>query len=266
MQIVALTKKGNLVRADEALHHVDYLCPECLSTLRLRRGEERIAHFFHKKEGALCRLRHKDGMHRNVQLFLIEQLGEKECSIECHFPEINRIADVTFHPKKIVFEIQLSPISKELALERTMDYWSIGWHVIWILHAKEFGKRLASPFERSLLTIPHYFTNVMFREGCVWDELSFVQGRRRHWFSFPPNRCQIDTIVAEVHRSPPTKIPLSKAPKTENELIEMRQELWDCSLKRDDFSVKRPTKRKFFWKRAALFFRLLWYRTIGFES
>jgi hypothetical protein len=208
-------------------------------------------------------------MHRNVQLFLIEQLGKKVCSMEYHFPDINRIADVAFHPKKIVFEIQLSPISEQLALERTLDYWSIGWHVIWLLHAKEFGKRVASSFEKGLFAIPHYFTDIMFRGGTVWDELSFVRGRRRFWFSCPPNRRQIDTIIAESHHFPFTKIPLTKTPKTEKDLIEMRRTLWSCSLVGDYLSVgilNKKKKKRDFWKRISLFFRLLWYRTIGFES
>jgi len=266
MQRIARTEQGEIVCADEALHRVDYMCPECFSTVRLRRGEERVAHFFHKKEQSPCRLRHKDGAHRCVQLWLMRRLGERKCTMERPFVEINRVADVVFHPHKVVFEIQLSPIDEQTARQRTGDYWSIGYHVIWLLHAREFGKKRASCFERGLFAVPHYFIDVDFRTGSVWDELSCVKGRRRLWFSFPPERHQIDTIVTEIHRPPPNKPPAYTLPKNERDLITLRRSLWSCSLCGDFLSIDPPKKRKkqrHPIQRTALFLRLLWYRLIG---
>jgi len=265
MQSVAFTQQGDLIRADEATQKIDYLCPECLSSVRLRRGQERAAHFFHTSDNRSCRLRHNDGMHRAIQSWLVEQLGEKETITECHFPTINRVADIAFFPKRVVFEVQLSPIDESIALKRTQDYWSVGWHVIWLLHASQFGKRTASAFEKILSTIPHYFTDRGYRTGSIWDEHSAVCGRRRRWFSSSPDRQYIDTIMVQVHRTPPDTVSQTSV-RNGPELIEMRKKLWSCSLSGDfrNTPLRAPRKEKSaFFQRIALFLRLIWYWLIS---
>jgi len=252
----AFSEEGARVDAISARHQVDYFCPECSGIVRLKRGSERIAHFFHINEHSSCRLRWKDGLHLAVQRWFAQQLDE--CTLERYFPEISRIADVAYHSQKTVFEIQVSPMSKEKALQRTHDYQSIGWNVIWILHAARFGRNKASPFEEALIHIPHYFTDIGFHEGKLWDELSIARNGRRKWFNFPPLRCHIDTIIVE---------PISKIPHNSHGLFLLRKTHWPCHLQGDWLS--RPTPQipeknhpKIF-KCLILFLRLLWLRIIG---
>lgn len=264
MQRRAFSSTGELIDAQEAVHHVDYLCPECRGIVRLRRGEERAAHFFHRNEGSSCRLRLKDGLHESVQQWLAESLGE--CCIECHFPEISRIADVAYLPKKVVFEVQVSPIRPEEATARTLDYWKAGWHVIWILHAQTFGLSRASPFEQKLLSIPHYFASFGFRGGQLWDELSAVLRGRRFWYLFPPRRRVLLSVDVEVRAEPPSTLPSPSFPPTPRAWRSMREETWSCHLAGDWLTHPLPEEQKGswdLWKRFMTACRLIWMHMLA---
>lgn len=269
MQQYALSTSGEWIGAQEAVHQVDYVCPECRGQVRVRRGEERAAHFFHRSEGSSCRLRLKDGVHESVQDWLIEMLGIEGCTKECYFSEIGRVADVAYQPKQIVFEVQLSPMSAQEVVARTTDYWGIGWHVIWILHAQTFGHYRASSFEEAVLSFPHYFTNVGFREGCVWDELSFVRGGRRRWYVFPPKRKDLSSVDVIVLRDPPRTVSPLPVLFEAQRLIDFRKSSWTCHIAGDWLSNELPARKPprvamdELWRRLCLFVRLLWVRQIS---
>jgi competence protein CoiA len=266
MQRYAFSSSGELVDAIDAIHQIDYLCPECRGIVRLRRGEERAAHFFHRNEGASCHLRLKDGLHESVQKWLVEVLGESACTQECHFPSISRVADVAYHPKKVVFEVQVSPMRPEEALARTRDYWGIGWHVVWILHAQTFGFYAASSFEQALLPIPHYFTTIGFRDGRLWDEMSAVRGTRRVWYLFPPRRQCMNTVDVEVRRPPPLTVPFYPFPPTPHSLRSMREKAWSCHLVGDWLTQAVPQGPRLstgLWARLTTACRLLWLKAIS---
>ena len=270
MQRFAFLPTGERIDAIDATHRVDYYCPECRGVVRVRRGEERVAHFFHKNEGTSCHLRLKDGIHEAVQSWLVSALGPSACTLECHFPSISRVADVAFHPQKIVFEVQVSPIKPEEAIQRTLDYWSLGWHVIWLLHAATFGRSKASPFEKILLPIPHYFTDIGYRTGKLWDELSAVRGERRFWYVFPPQRHTIDDLAVEILRPPQNSLEATGFPQTAHQCAEMRRLVWSCRFCNDLLACEIPRvcdRKKLWdwealWKRAKVKCHLFWLHCI----
>ena len=214
MQRYAFSQDGERIEAAAAMGQVDYRCPECGGVVRVRKGEERVPHFFHRNEGLSCRLRLKDGLHQTVQSWLVRQLSPESCVCECHFPQISRVADVAFFPQKIVFEVQVSPISAEEAIARTRDYWRLGWHVIWLLHVQTYGRAAASSFEASLGPIPHYFTSIGWGGGSTWDEVSVVRGSRRQWLFFPPKRQKLEEVNVSILRLPSDRIPDWETPRT----------------------------------------------------
>jgi hypothetical protein len=270
MQRFAFLKNGDRIEATEGIHRLDYTCPECHGIVRVRRGEKRAPHFFHKNEGTSCHLRLKDGLHQAVQSWLLNTLGQSSCSRECHFPAISRVADIAYHPQKVVFEIQVSPIDPEEAMRRTLDYWGIGWHVIWLLHAATYGKSLASSFEKILLPIPHYFTDIGYREGTIWDELSAVRGRTRFWYSFPPRRQLIDDLSIEIVCPPQQDFPTTGFPQTVHQWMQMRSQSWSCRFRNDILSSEivecTDSKKTLDWMRLRDRWRvkcyLLWLRCI----
>ncbi len=112
---------------------------------------------------------------------------EIQCHLKKQIPELElekrlgaRRADAFWEKEKIVFEVQLSPISLELAARRCQDY--SGYQVVWILHEGEFNQRRVSPAEKFLRTsYPTYFTN----GRSIYDQIEVLEGQVRKYRSDP---------------------------------------------------------------------------------
>lgn len=180
MQLCALDLNDDLIFAHQARKHQNYFCLECRSSVRLRKGGHRQPHYYHTSPNRECRQHGKGMAHLLVQYFIKQSLPEGEASIECRFPSINRIADVAWLSKKIIFEVQYSPISAKEVLSRNSDYSSLGYQVVWILFDGRYNQRHITPAEDMLKDTPHYFTNMNASgEGIIYDQFSLVDRGRR---------------------------------------------------------------------------------------
>lgn len=169
MQVHAFDEKA-LISTDQATKGVSYLCPECLSAVRLRGGRHRALHFFHIRKNHHCRQAQKGTIHLKLQEKI--QSFFEDAVLEVSFPSVGRIADVACSFSKIVYEIQYSPMSVEEAQCRINDYAAVGYTVVWILHDHTFNKRRKTPVERFLRTHPCYYSNLNERgEGIIYDQL-----------------------------------------------------------------------------------------------
>lgn len=181
MQLYALEGDSPIL-ASRAEKGKDYLCPECRGTLRVRGGAGRQIHFYHLRAPRSCRQHRKGADHLHLQLRLLELIGQDAAEIESPFPAIGRIADVAWPERKIVYEVQCSPISLEEARQRTADYRSLGYEVVWILHDKQFNQKKLSAAEEFLRGTPCYFTNIdKLGQGIVYDQFDHVVSDRRHF-------------------------------------------------------------------------------------
>src|SRR5262249_32635390 len=147
MQLYALDAKSKRIFAHSAARGVDYFCHECQGRLRLRGGGRIKVHFFHLGSKESCRQAGKSEAHLLVQNTICRQIGLDFGCQEVRFEAIGRIADVCWHEKKYIFEVQCSPISAEEVQARTEAYESLGFQVIWVLHDKTFKRRIVSPAE-----------------------------------------------------------------------------------------------------------------------
>ncbi len=138
MQLYALGESGAIFASD-AKKKKNYQCAECGRDVRVRRGAFRKPHFFHIGKSSHCREANKSLLHLELQKHLLSSLGEG-AGMEVPFPSIGRIADVFWPSKKIVFEIQCSPMSEEEAKARSRDYASLGLQVVWLLRDRIFRK------------------------------------------------------------------------------------------------------------------------------
>ena len=170
MQIFALDTDGNAVEASKAHRHTDYACLECGSPLRVRRSPFLVPHYYHYKTSPNCAQRRKSLTHLNLQIALKDLLGAR---MEVPFPEIRRIADVLHGDT--VFEIQVSPISKEEVEARINDYRSLNLKVVWLLYDRTFNQPFISNAEQFLAGHPHYFTD----GKRIYDQLSLFHKRHR---------------------------------------------------------------------------------------
>lgn len=180
MQIYALDSTAALVFAKNANKHQDYQCIECKEKVRLRRGIHRQAHYYHLQPNRVCRQHAKGMPHLMLQHFLKNILPEEEAEMECQFPSIGRIADVAWHPKRLIYEIQCSPISAQEVKERNNSYASIGYQVVWIFHDTRYNQYRLSSAEIFLMNQPHYFSDMNeVGEGKIYDQVSLIAKGRR---------------------------------------------------------------------------------------
>lgn len=201
MQFYALDEDLPILAA-HAARHKDYRCPECGSTIRLRKGQERRPHFYHPTTPLHCHQHNKSLIHLQTQWTIHALLPLKEAQMERIFPEINRVADVAWEGAKIIFEIQYSPISMQEAQARCRDYQKIGYTPIWILHDKRFNRHKISAAESFLREIGCYYTNIDEKgHGEIYDQFDILIGNRR------------------IYRGPPLSINLLKPSKFEELLL-----------------------------------------------
>jgi competence protein CoiA len=181
MQIYALDKEERAIHAEWAQRQCDYHCMECGSVVRLRKGKYKKTHFFHFEPDRTCRLNQKGIIHIHIQNALIQSLPKGDCALEYRMPAINRIADVVWYSKKIVYEIQYSPITQEEVLKRNFDYKSLGWTVVWILHEKRFNHFRLTAAEACLRSSPYYFSNMNEEgEGMIYDQFDLTDKGLRY--------------------------------------------------------------------------------------
>lgn len=218
MQLYAL-EGSTPIAASHAEKEKNYHCPECGSIVRLRGGPSRQTHFYHLLLSKECKQHTKSLEHLQLQWRLLDLIGE-EGQMECSFPSIRRIADVAWHAKKIVFEIQRSNLSMEEAQNRTSDYQKAGYTVIWILHDKQFNRSTLSAAENYLRQAPCYFTNIDPKgKGIVYDQFEVIEGHRR-LFKGP----QLPISPTAISSLPKVTYPNIRLPQ----LILQRLEKWGC--------------------------------------
>lgn len=171
MNRYAREKNQGIISAFEAKSGINYSCIECFGPLRKREGAKVQPHFFHLKGALGCRQGGKSAAHLHVQQKIIDALPLGEGKIERHFPEIDRIADVCWEEKKLVFEVQCSPITGKEVAARNRDYLSSGFQPIWIFHTKRFGRGYLSSAEKVVADSPHYYTDIDAKgEGEIFDQ------------------------------------------------------------------------------------------------
>ena len=184
MQLYALDASAPVL-ASSAERNKDYICPECLAAVRVRGGPSRQIHFYHLALPKQCRQHEKSQEHVQLQLKLLNLIGS-DAQIESPFPAIRRIADVAWPSKKLIFEVQCSPISLEEVQCRVLDYTSIGYEIVWILHDQRFNQTNLSAAERFLRDIPCYFTNIdKTGYGIIYDQFEILKDHQR-LFKGPP--------------------------------------------------------------------------------
>ena len=234
VQLYAHDLDGHRIFVECAQKGHDYLCHECGRLVRLRGGLYRQLHFYHMDDGGACRLHEKTIEHVMTQRLLQSAIADTE--LEVRFCEIGRVADAVCWSKKLVFEVQVSPIRQEEVASRIQDYKRAGFDTIFILHTKNFMKRLATPAEDFLLGCTHYFTDVGEEGGSFFDSLSWIVRKRRLFLQRQSYaRLQIDIATIAPYENAPTEPALA--------IIEQRRLTWKWSAEGDLLSMKSLDKQ-----------------------
>lgn len=205
MQLFAFNLHNQLVAAVHAEKHCDYICLECQKAVRLRGGRHRQKHYYHLQINQACSLHRKSMEHIQVQTYLYHLLPENDCVLECPFPTVSRIADVVWKSKKLIFEVQCSPITQEEVQNRCQDYRSCGYEIIWILHEKTFNRWKLCAAEVFLQDQTHYFTNMNKEgKGMIYDcYASIERGVRKKRMKSVEVQLNLPTLLNESGKNLP---------------------------------------------------------------
>ena len=185
MALYATDADGYIFAAD-ASPGASYRCLECFSPVKVRRGRNRLAHFYHLQRSPQCHLYSKSEDHLLVQLQLQKILSEESAQIERPFLTVHRIADLLWEKEKIAFEIQCSSLDISEAERRVIDYNKLGYTVVWLLDDRIFNQRFVRNSEEFLRTQTCYFFSFQ-RAGIsrFYDQIEIIIQRKRFKKSYP---------------------------------------------------------------------------------
>lgn len=180
------TNGEETIFAADADPRASYRCLECRSPVRVRRGLNRMPHFYHLQKSSRCHLYSKSEDHLLLQLQVQKLLVPDRVEIERPFFSIRRIADLIWEKEKIIFEIQCSKLDLPEAENRIIDYRKVGYAVVWLLDDRIFNRRLVRPAEEFLRRQSCYFFS-FDRTGYshFYDQLEIVIARKRCKRGYP---------------------------------------------------------------------------------
>lgn len=175
MPLFALDDEDRIIAAPDADPFRRYRCLECQSPLQKRSGRYRQAHFYHLQTVKQCRLHSNSVDHLILQNEIQKIIPEIEA--EKPFKKILRIADLCWEEKKLVLEIQCSPIDPIQASRRTHDYAQEGYELIWLLDDRLYNrKRSLRPAESQMRRGGYYFS---MRRMTIYDQFELILDKKR---------------------------------------------------------------------------------------
>jgi len=244
MQLFALDKDKKIFIGD-AIRGVNYSCFECGKYLRMRGGQFRRKHFYHSQLDAGCRHSKKSEKHLRVQLQIQKLLPVNDSELEFIFIKILRIADVVWFSRNIVFEVQCSNIAEHLVKERTEDYHSIGYEVVWILDDWRFNKWKVTPSEYFIKSLPHYYVSVSKENITFYDQFDLIQKfRRKH--RGPPQYVELGHVFFTylIEKKSRKKAPKILKNRMETHRVYFSRDLTEIYLREKDSTLYRSTYLK----------------------
>ncbi|SJZ81088.1 competence protein CoiA [Pilibacter termitis] len=154
-----------------------WLCPSCLSPVRLKVGKVKTAHFAHlAKHDCAAFSEPESEEHLNLKR-VFYQWG-KNAQLEMYLPELQQRPDCLLH-ERICLEIQCSRLSLDRLIERTENYLAKHYQVFWLLDEKFPLKNNLSPLLRAFLSYSNrlgfYLWRVSLKEQKLYLHYHLVE-------------------------------------------------------------------------------------------
>jgi competence protein CoiA len=252
MSLHAYDSNSLIIQAKSARKQINYYCIECKEIVQLRGGPYRQFHFYHI-EPTHCRQSQKGPIHLQLQCYFLKHLPTDDCKLEHPFHSIRRIADVAWLSRKIVFEIQYSPIRAEEVLARNQDYSSEGWQVIWILHDRRFNQFRLSAAEKALRFSPYYYTNMNEQgKGFIYDQFDIIE-RGFRYCRLPPLIVQVSMQELNHRQSAELLFVVERIKYWRMGLVGDLCTLYESNPKGDYFLKAKKLEKKFYSKKKGIF-------------
>jgi len=140
----ALVKSSNIkVNADEANRHLnEFLCEKCKSSVILKKGLVRSAHFSHTS-GSACDYAGESELHVRIKKNIYYKLKSflkgkiKSIDIEKHLGDVRPDIYIEGNKNNVAIEIQASGLTPQEIIYRTKKYHDKNIYLLWVLPFKE---------------------------------------------------------------------------------------------------------------------------------
>jgi competence protein CoiA len=129
---------GQIVAAYfESVRHGPFLCPDCNKEVILKAGGDKVNHFAHANS-AVCRLyTFESDAHRLCKLQVFEGLrrapGVSDVALERSVGTVRPDVSATINGARVAIEVQISSLSIDAIMRRTIEYAQRGIYVLWLL-------------------------------------------------------------------------------------------------------------------------------------
>lgn len=145
--LIAVTIRNDYCLAEKAKKNEIYLCPSCRGPVRLKQGEEKIAHFAHVSNKDCQGFSEGESPeHLAGKLALYRYfLGKVPVQVEPVLQSIDQLPDLLVgRPgNQVAIEYQCSPLSKADLASRNAGYARFGIRVWWLLGPNYYKKHLS---------------------------------------------------------------------------------------------------------------------------
>lgn len=136
----------------EAKSNAPFSCPRCNDEVVLRKGVVRVHHFAHKPPVSCSYGKGESNEHRRCKFEIYERLvresGVTGCEIEKNLNTVRPDIFCYIRQIPVAIEVQLSVLTLDQIIYRTIEYWKKGIYVLWLpifsdkLISKRYSPRL----------------------------------------------------------------------------------------------------------------------------
>jgi competence protein CoiA len=114
-----------------------FACLECREEVIVKTGKHRIAHFAHANPIACKFAEGESELHRKCKKEIFEALhnipGVTDVALERALETVRPDVSATINGVRVAIEVQISSLSMETVMRRTIDYARKGVYVLWLL-------------------------------------------------------------------------------------------------------------------------------------
>ncbi|AYG00760.1 competence protein CoiA [Lactococcus allomyrinae] len=174
--LTAIDEKNKLVNLLESSPEEltgQYFCPACKTEVVLKNGNIKITHFAHKTlQNCESWTENESVQHLTLKKILYRWFKKSEkVEVEKYLPELKQTPDLLVNDK-IAIEVQCSSLSLKRLKERTENYQTHGYSVIWLMGKKLWLSHQLTELQKNLM----YFSE---NRGFYFWELDLERKKLR---------------------------------------------------------------------------------------
>ncbi|WP_460018102.1 competence protein CoiA [Lactovum odontotermitis] len=194
--LVALNENRKLINLLEEIpeRRQKFFCPACKSEVRLKCGLIKIPHFAHVSlQNCQSWSENESAQHLALKKAIFAWASQSvKTEIEKYLPELEQTPDLLMSDQ-IAIEVQCSRLSVKRLRERTLNYHSHGYQVLWLAGQDLWLGETMSPLQKNLL----YFSE---NRGFHYWELDLERSCLRLKYLIYQNlRGQLSFLTEEFH-------------------------------------------------------------------